>query len=319
MARSKVHPVHHFETWQVWPGSYRNPPADGNYPWPGPQGLTIDKSTPIASMGSCFAREIRKVLLAEKYNYITEETHHPLSVHASAAWERLYNSFSMRQVFEYTFEDWQPDLRWWHTPESNQIQDPYRRIFLYESLAAAKEDFARHRVHSRRALERAKVLILTFGLTEIWEDTVDGAVICLPSGPYPNEGGDMARYRFRVSRYAENLANLERIHAIMARHNPQCKLLVTVSPVNLWATFRTDLDVISASCNSKSTLRAAVDEFVCAHDNTFYFPAYEMATIYQPVMDRTYFSDGKECFHVNKKTVRFIMAHFFKFFSDQAS
>ena len=55
--------------------------------------------------------------------------------------------------------------------------------------------------------------------------------------------------------------NLERIHALMARHNPGCRLLITVSPVNLWATFRRDLDVVSASCNSKSTLRAAADEF----------------------------------------------------------
>ena len=45
-------------------------------------------------------------------------------------------------------------------------------------------------------------------LTEIWEDCRDGSVICLPSGPYVNEGGDMGRYRFRVSRYTETLENL---------------------------------------------------------------------------------------------------------------
>lgn len=314
MARSKVHPKHRFETWQVWPGSYHNPPADGSFPTPPDRGLTIDDKTPIASMGSCFAREIRKVLLDKGYHYITEEAHHPASVHASAAWERSYNTFSMRQIFEYTFKDWQPDLRWWQVPDSSQIQDPYRRIILYDDLKAAEDDFARHIGHSRQALTKAEILILTLGLTEIWEDQVDGSVICLPSGPYVNEGGDMSRYKFRVSRYAENLANLERIHRIMARHNPDCRIIVTVSPVNLWATFRKDADVISASCNSKSTLRAATDEFVASHDNVYYFPAYEMATIYQPIMGRTYFSEGKENFHINKKTVRFIMDHFFRFF-----
>ena len=93
----------------------------------------------------------------------------------------------------------------------------------------------------------------------------------------------MSRYRFRVSRYPENLANLERIHAIMARHNPACKLIVTVSPVHLWATFRPDADVISASCNSKSTLRAGADEFVARHDNLRYFRRFEMATMSQPL------------------------------------
>jgi len=265
-------------------------------------------------MGSCFAREIRKVLLDEGYSYITEEADNPASVHASAAWERIYNTFSMRQIFEYTFEEWTPDLRWWISPESNKVQDPYRRIILYDSLKQAEGDFSRHKEYSRRALERAEILILTFGLTEIWEDKVDGSVICLPSGPYPKEGGDMSRYSFRVSRYNENLENLERIHAIMAKHIPDCKLLVTVSPVHLWATFRQDLDVISASCNSKSTLRAVVDEFTIRHDNVFYFPSFEMATIYQSILGNTWLSDGKENFHVNKETVRFIMDHFFSIF-----
>jgi hypothetical protein len=314
MARSAPYPALKFTDWQVWPGSYNNPPANGTFRFPPQQDLHITPSTPIASMGSCFAREIRKVLLSEGYNYITEESDNPASVHASAAWERTYNTFSMRQIFEYTFENWTPDIRWWVSPESKKIQDPYRRIILYDSVDQAEEDFARHKEYSRRALEKAEILILTFGLTEIWEDTVDGSVICLPSGPYPKEGGDMGRYRFRVSRYNENLENLERIHAIMKKHIPDCKLLVTVSPVHLWATFRQDLDVISASCNSKSTLRAAVDEFAVRHDNVFYFPSFEMATIYQPILGKTWLTEGKENFHINKKTVRFIMDHFFSIY-----
>ena len=102
----------------------------------------------------------------------------------------------------------------------------------------------------------------------------------------------------------------------MSQHNPECQLLITVSPVHLWATFRRDLDVISASCNSKSTLRAAADEFTLRHDNVHYFPAFEMATIYQPLTGLNYFSDGRENYHVNKKTVKFIMRHFFKFYGD---
>ncbi|MGD9175356.1 MAG: GSCFA domain-containing protein, partial [Desulfobacterales bacterium] len=177
------------------------------------------------------------------------------------------------------------------------------------------DDFARHRRHSRTALSSAEVLILTLGLTEIWQDGQDGSVICLPAGPYVREGGDLNRYRFRVSRYSENLDNLERIHDLMAVHNPDCKIIITVSPVNLWATFRQDADVISASCNSKATLRAAADEFTVRHDNVYYFPAFEMATIYQPLSGQTYFSDGRENFHINRPTVKFIMQHFFRFFS----
>lgn len=316
MAKTDVHPTHRFEDWQVWPGSYDNPPADGRYPVPGQPGLTITPETPIASMGSCFAREIRNVLLAKGFNYIREEVNNPASIHASAAWERTYNTFSMRQIFEYTFASFNPQIRWWQAPESELIQDPYRRIILYDNITAAVTDFDHHKICSLRALTRANVLIITLGLTEIWEDVVDGSVICLPSGPWVTEGGSMERYRFRVSRYEENLQNLERIYALMQQHNPECHFLMTVSPVHLWATFRQDLDVISSSCNSKSTLRAAVDAFVSAHDNVHYFPAYEMATIYQPLIAQTYFSQGRENFHVNPDTVNFIMDQFFRYYSN---
>ena len=152
-------------------------------------------------MGSCFAREIKHVLIREGYSYIAEETLHPASKHASAAWERLYNTFSMRQIFDYTFGEWHPDLRWWQAPASGKVQDPYRRIILYDSIDQAEADFEYHRECSRRALTKARVLILTLGLTEIWRDRVDGSVICLPSGPYVNERGNMDRYEFQVSRY----------------------------------------------------------------------------------------------------------------------
>ncbi|MDQ7824936.1 MAG: GSCFA domain-containing protein [Candidatus Eremiobacteraeota bacterium] len=317
MAHSDVHPTHRFQKWQVWPGSYDNPLPDGNYPFPGEPSRLFSRTTPVASMGSCFAREIKRVLIERGYRYLTEEAWHPASKHASAAWERTYNLFSMRQIFEYTFGDWKPQLRWWLAPRSGKAQDPYRRIIVYDSQAAAEEDFERHRQCSLKALTTAEVLFLTLGLTELWEDREDGSVICLPSGPYVTEGGDMSRYRFRVSRYAENYRQLERIYALMKAHNPSCTIVVTVSPVHLWATFREDSDVISASCNSKSTLRALVDEFVASHQGMLYFPSYEMATIYGPLMGHLPFSEGREPFHVNAAMVEYIMEQFLDHYGEK--
>jgi len=101
----------------------------------------------------------------------------------------------------------------------------------------------------------------------------------------------------------------------MAKHNPKCQILVTVSPVHLFATFRKDADVITASCNSKSTLRSVTDEFTARHENVFYFPAFEMATIYRPILEQPLFSKGKENFHVNEETINFIMSQFFRIYS----
>jgi len=316
MAVSDVHPVHFFEPWQVWPGSYGNPPPDGNYLLPNGPRIRIEKETPITSMGSCFAREIKKVLVEKGFAYVREETHHPAAVHAGAAWERLYNTFNMRQIFQYTFSEWSPRIRWWIAPGSNVVQDPYRRIVVYNSVDEAQADFANHRACSRRVLKAARVLILTLGLTEIWEDAEDGSVICLPSGPYVNEGGDMSRYRFRVTRYQENLQNLCLIRELILVHNPECHIVVTVSPVNLWATFRTDCDVLSASCNSKATLRAAADEFASLYDNVSYFPAFEIANLFRPMMGLPVFTEGRENFHVNQETIDLIMETFFRYYCE---
>lgn len=315
MYRSDVHPSHLFEIWQVWPGSYDNPPAsDTAYSFPKTHDLAITRSTPIASMGSCFAREIKDALIRNGFAYIQEETRHPAAKQASAAWERVYNTFSIRQIFEYSFTQWKPDIRWWRTPVSGIIQDPYRRIVLYDSIEAAESDFEYHCHASRLAIGKARVLILTLGLTEIWEDRMDGSVLCLPSGPYVTEGGDMSRYRFRVSRYGENLQNLEQIYAILSVHNPGCRLILTVSPVHLWATFRKDLDVISASWNSKATLRAVIDEFIERHPDVLYFPAFEMAVTYRMILGKSMFTRDREPFHVNRETIDFIMDNFFRFY-----
>ena len=102
---------------------------------------------------------------------------------------------------------------------------------------------------------------------------------------------------------------------IVKNNNKDCKLIITISPVHLWATFREDMDVISANCNSKSTLRAVADEFVCRHNDVFYFPSYEIATSFTMMMNKTCFEKGKENFHINKETVELIMKHFFKVYS----
>ncbi len=315
MVTCDVYPDRFFHPWQVWPGAYDNPVNADGYPRPLSTGLTISKETPIVSMGSCFSRQIKESLLEDGYNFITEEEGHKAAKHASAAWERVYNTFSMRQIFQYTFEDWQPNLRWWQGPKTGIIQDPYRRIVLYQTMEEAVTDFENHRLCSRRVLEKAEVLILTLEMTEVWEDRADGAVISLPAGPYVSEGGDMSRYRFRVSRYEENMKNMEYIFELMARHNPHCQIILMISPVHLWATFREDADVISAGGNAKATLRAMADECAARHDHVFYFPALEMATTHRMISREPVFAEGRENFHPDTENVRHLMKQFYHFYN----
>lgn len=311
MAKCDVYPSADFACRQVWPGAYGNTPAREGYPCPEDAAPVIHQQTPVVTIGSCFAREIKDALINAGYNHLQTEADQRAARHGSAAWERIYSTFCLRQVFQYSFSDWNPDLRWWITPQTSKVQDPFRRDVLYDTMEQAEGTFAAHRDASRQVLTQAKVIIIALESTEIWEDKKDGQVIALPAGPYVSEGGDMSRYRFRVSRYDENLMNLTAIHSLLSLHNPDCAVIVVVSPVHLWATFRHDVDVITAGGNVKATLRAVADEFASRHDNVFYFPALEIATTWQAINGKCIFAEGRENFHMNPETLKTVMEHLF--------
>lgn len=311
-AKSDVHPTHRFEDWQVWPGSYDNPTVGETYPFPATPTPRLTRQTRIAGIGSCFLREMKDRLLDAGCVFIAEEQDKKAARHASAGWERLYNLFSVRQVLEYALEGRTPEPRWWITPKTGRIQDPYRRVLLYEDLAAAETEFAGHAACARSVLTSAELLILTLDYVEIWEDRETGAVICLPSGPYFEEGGDLGRYRCRVADVFENVAQLGAIHALMARHNPTCRLLLMLSPVQQWATFRPDTDIFSASLHAKAVLRVAAEDFVAHHPETSYFPAYEMAMLHRQALGLSVFATGRECFHVDRATLDHIAEQFLR-------
>lgn len=315
--RSDVHPRHLFQPWQVWPGSYDNPPLGSIYPKPDQPRPGLARATPLAGIGSCFIREIMNRLRHAGYSFLIEEKDQPGGGHASAAWERIYNLFSMRQVLEYVLTGRRPEPRWWMCPRSGRIQDPYRRIVLYDSLEMAEAAFAAHCRVAREVLALARILIISLDYVEIWEDRETNEVICLPSGPYFLEGGRLEDYRFRVTRQSENLAALEDIYTLLHGYNPILRLILVLSPIQQWVTFRDDVEVFAASFNSKATLRAAVDEFVSCHPEVSYFPAYEVAMLHRLALGRSVFAPGRENFHVDQSTLNSIVAEFIRWYGTE--
>ncbi len=308
---SDVHPLHSFKAWQVWPGSYDNPTPEA-FPFSQAPRPRIDRSSPLAGIGSCFIREMKIRLLQAGYTFLEEEREDPAARHASAAWERLYSLFSVRQVLEYALLDRVPRPRWWITPQTGMVQDPYRRIVLYDDLEQAEAGFAAHREAARQVLTQARFLLLSLDYTDIWEDRETGAVICLPSGPYFVEGGDLSRYQRRATRMAENLAALHDIQSMLRSANPECRLVLVLSPIQQWATFREDADVFSAGCAAKAILRSAVEEFTADNPDVFYFPAFEMAMLQAVTKERPVFTQGRENFHIHPALCDTIVQEFIR-------
>ncbi len=236
----------------------------------------LTQHTPIASIGSCFAREIKIWLKANNYNFI-ERADGPCTEAGSARYDRVYNTFTLRQEFERAFGKFDPAETIWEFQEDGQprLLDPYRKGVAWESRQEMERERAEHRKNVQQAFSEAQVLIVTIGQAEIWYHKSDGYVY--PLVP-PVQVFDETRHGFRMTKYEENLANLERVFELFSENNPTGHIVITLSPVPLRATFR-DMNSVIANTASKSMLRAVIDAFVSAHgDRVTYFPAYEIVT-----------------------------------------
>jgi len=231
----------------------------------------LDKRTPIASMGSCFAREVKDWLVANGYAYV-QTAGGPNARHGSAAWDRVYNTFCIRQEFERALGAFEPRERFWRT--GGALADPYRKAVRWADEPAMAADLAEHRRTAALALTTAEFVVLTIGVNEIWYAVDDGAVFFQVP---PSDVFDPKRHAFRLATVAENTANLHRAHELLRQANPKAQMIVTVSPVPLRATFREDADAVTATFESKATLLVAVRQFVRESQGVHYFPSYEIA------------------------------------------
>jgi hypothetical protein len=81
----------------------------------------------------------------------------------------------------------------------------------------------------------------------------------------------------------ETRADIAEMHRLMRAHVPGAKILFTVSPVPLAATFR-PVSCLTANHVSKAILRAALDEFLRSKPeelgkSLFYFPSMEIVQL----------------------------------------
>jgi hypothetical protein len=119
-------------------------------------------------------------------------------------------------------------------------------------------------------------LFFTLGLTEAWRSRADGAVYPIAPGVAGGEFDPDAHafVNFSVTEVRDDLfALVGRIHRV----NPRLRIVLTVSPVPLIATYERRHVLLSTTV-SKAVLRVAADEAERAFDQVAYFPAYEIIT-----------------------------------------
>ena len=270
--------------------SYRGAAANRLVPlcWPeGTPSFQIDATRPVFAIGSCFARNIEKSLIAAGCEV-------PLFHFAMSADE--WGGEIHQIVNKYTPATIHNEISWCHgiLMRGDGFQPSDADPMLYDIGDGMVVDggltgfrpISRERAILRReavfdyfsrAFE-ADVVIITLGYIESWWDSARQRFI---------EQVPMNRQLLRTNRedfhfcrlsYEQSKQLLEQSLALLNSIGGPKKILITTSPVPLASTFTRD-DVIVANSYSKSLLRTVSGALVAERDDMDYFPSYETVTL----------------------------------------
>src|SRR5262245_33405469 len=233
------------------------------------------------AIGSCFARSLENALAKHR---MTVESAAPEFARLQAANKEVsglgftnkYNTYSILNELRWALD---PDAEF---PRDSIVQltettwdDPHTTPTLeFADLEETLERRALMQAVTKR-IENCRAVILTLGLAEVWRDIKAGVFI--NRTPIPSLfKTEPDRYEFHLTGFAENMANLEAIYALLTHYgHPDVHIVVTVSPVPLMNTFST-MDIVVANTWAKSLLRAVAQEWAASHSNIDYFPSYEI-------------------------------------------
>jgi hypothetical protein len=249
-------------------------------------GFVLSRNDEIFAIGSCFARSVEHALGLRGLSVLslTEAFDGFPLIEGAGRPIGFTNKYNPPSILN--------ELRWALDPESTYPQeafvamqdgtwmDPHANpTLVHGNLETTK---ARRQLLSETFsnIARCRCVVITLGLIEAWFDTKTN--LYLNGSPPRSEIGE--RFRFRVLSFDEVRETLNDIYGLLVRFgHPRVQVVVTVSPVPLMATFRSQ-DVVLANSASKALLRAAVDEWVRGKQNVHYFPSFEIVMNSNPAL-----------------------------------
>jgi tetratricopeptide (TPR) repeat protein len=290
------------------------------FPYPVPEcqpSFKISKESLVFTMGSCFAREVDNALLTNGFEVVSRSSQLSTAVERTGADESLYNKYTIQSITN--------EIRWALDPETpypgapalisigeNNWYDPQLGGQAFSAPLEKMLEFRKSYCESISKLKTADVFIVTLGLIEAWYDKESELYLNIAPHPraikkHPN------RFEVHVLEYEEVLNELHNLHGLVTKFcKPDLKILITVSPVPLLATFR-DQDVLVANTYSKAVQRAAVEKAVRSFSNMDYFPSYEFVTLGNPNHNWT-----KDYRHVSPHVVQRIMGNVMSKYTEDA-
>jgi hypothetical protein len=239
--------------------------------------FSIEPGAKIFTVGSCFARNIEQHLA--HHNFDVPSRRHFGDLHVI----NKYNPFAILQEFRgalFPNERLPPKDRLFQVDNGRWVD-----LHLHFAHPVEKDVILNYNVHSENLFAEiinCPYFIITLGLVEVWYDR---ECKCYLNEPLNFDRLYLEnkrlreyfakRFVFQVLSYEETYSATYKIFALLkSLASPDCRAILTVSPVPLSGTF-TGKDVLVANMYSKSVLRT-VSEAICKRfDFVDYFPSYE--------------------------------------------
>lgn len=213
---------------------------------------SITHQTPVLTIGSCFSDAIGRKLTETKFTTATN----PFGT--------TYNPYAIHKLLRIALHKTAPADQAYLL--NNELYHHYDFHSSFSSPEKAVVDSSiRDTIERTHAfLKTAGWIIITYGTAVVYERKDTGEVVAnchkIPAA------------NFMKSTLTEKkiLDSFEEFYQDLTEFNPDCKIILTVSPV------RHIKDTLPVNSLSKSILRIACDTIAKKHSNVSYFPAYEI-------------------------------------------
>ncbi len=276
------HPYRDAPATAFWKRAVAEAPSDGFDPLIEAP-FRIASSDRVATAGSCFAQHLSKALIAEGVNFLKTEAAPEDEADAvpkfSARYGNVYTARQVRQLYQRAYGLLSvPDTFAWQRTDGRLV-DPFRPNEFPAGFATAAEVATERRAHHaavRRLFEQCDVFILTLGLTEVWVSDAGGFALPLPPGVVASPIDPAATVSPKNLSVAEMTDDLVTFIDDLRLVNPGVRIMLTVSPVPIIATFN-PRHVIVSNTYTKSALRVVAQQVGELRPDVFYFPSYELA------------------------------------------
>lgn len=246
----------------------------------------LKHESPIVMLGSCFSDEISKKLRLDGFDVL------------SNPFGPIYSPASLSRLIKWIFENESNNNIFYH-------DGLWRTFYAHTKLAFPKqEQLERELAGCKESLtiyvKKAQTVILTLGSARsyFYNDEVVSNCHKLPA----------SSFKSHLSTPEQVAENLNYIAKVITGLNPDCKIILTISPI------RHGGFGLHGNQVSKAILMLGVENHIRTHQNNIYFPSYEI--VLDDLRDYRFYADDLK--HPSPFAINYIYENFCNsFFNDR--